>query len=53
MSEARRLERLLDDAAEKHPDRTAVEDESGAAITYRDLAGLSDRLRDRLVHMGV
>lgn len=53
MSDVRRLERLLDDAAEKHPDRIAVEDESGRAISYRDLAGLSDRLRDHLGRMGV
>ncbi|MDA1314935.1 MAG: AMP-binding protein [Acidobacteria bacterium] len=53
MSDVRRLERLLDDAAEKHPDRIAVEDESGRAISYRDLAGLSDRLQRHLQGIGV
>ncbi len=53
MRQARRLEHLLDDVAEKHPDRIAVEDESGAAISYRDLAHLSDRYGQRLRDIGV
>lgn len=53
MSRPRRLDHLLDDTAEKHPDWTAVEDESGAVISYRELALLSDRLSRRLAGMGV
>jgi amino acid adenylation domain-containing protein len=34
------------------PDRVAVRDPSGRAISYRELDQLSDRLRDRLVAMG-
>jgi amino acid adenylation domain-containing protein len=35
------------------PDRVAVEEEGGAAITYRALDALSDRARDRLAAGGV
>lgn len=47
------LHQLLALSAEKFPDRTAVEETAGGVITYRDLDRLSDRLRDRLLHLGV
>ncbi len=40
-------------AARRWPERTAVVDPGQGAITYRDLAALSDRLRDRLAATGV
>jgi amino acid adenylation domain-containing protein len=40
-------------AARRWPDHTAVVDPGQGTITYRDLAALSDRLRDRLVAAGV
>ena len=47
------LPELLDRSAERRPDHVAVEDPPEGAITYRELAELSDRVRDRLVAMGV
>jgi amino acid adenylation domain-containing protein len=48
------LHRFLDDSARLHAESTAVEEpETGTAISYRELAELSDRLRDRLVSLGV
>ncbi len=47
------LHPLLDRAARIHPHHPAIEDEGSGRITYRDLATLSDRLRDRLRHAGV
>ena len=47
------LHQLLDCSAEASPERTAVEGEADQSITYGALAALSDRLRDRLRHMGV
>ena len=44
---------FLDGSAASHPNRTAVENSPGGEITYRDLAALSDRVRDWLVHQGV
>lgn len=47
------LYELLDRAAERFPQHAAIE-ESGAGIaTYAQLKRLSDRLRDRLVSLGV
>ena len=48
----------LDDSAARHPDKIAVEEAASAdpalgAITYRDLASLSERARDRLRRLGV
>ena len=40
-------------AAQRFPDNTAVIEPGHGAITYRDLATLSDRLRDRLSALGV
>jgi amino acid adenylation domain-containing protein len=40
-------------AAQRHPDRIAVVEPGRSALTYRDLANLSDRMRDRLAAYGV
>ena len=53
MAQGLRLERLLDETAARHPERIAVEDEAGAAISYKDLANLSRRVSGRLSAMGV
>lgn len=44
----------LDNPDNQRADRPAVEDPaSGRELSYAELRGLSDRLRDRLVHLGV
>lgn len=53
MNNPNTLHQLLALSAENFPDRIAVEETAGGAITYRDLDKLSDRLRDRLIHLGV
>jgi len=53
MVQVRRLEQLLDEAAARHPQRTAIEDEAGTSISYEDLAVLSRRVSRRLSAMGV
>lgn len=40
-------------AAERHPERVAVVEPGAGEITYRDLARLSGRVRDRLRALGV
>ncbi len=47
------LHALLDQSALRHGDRVAVQEPAGRSITYRALAELSDRVRDRLAHLGV
>jgi amino acid adenylation domain-containing protein len=47
------IHQLLDRSAQISPYHRAVEDDESGAITYQDLATLSDRLRDRLGHIGV
>lgn len=47
------IHQFLDRSAQSHPQHTAVEEDEGRTITYQDLATLSDRLRDRLRHIGV
>jgi amino acid adenylation domain-containing protein len=47
------LHALLDRAVERHSDRTAVAAPDGSAISYGELARLSDRVRDRLLQDGV
>lgn len=47
------LIQLLDESARRFPDRVAVSVPDGPSLTYRDLSDASDRLRDRLVHLGV
>jgi amino acid adenylation domain-containing protein len=47
------LHQLLDHSALVHPQHIAVEDAEGGKLTYRELADLSNQLRDRLSHAGV
>lgn len=47
------LHELLDRTAQRSPFQVAVEDEAAGAITYRDLAALSDRLRDQFRRLGI
>ncbi|MEO8198918.1 MAG: amino acid adenylation domain-containing protein [Gemmatimonadota bacterium] len=47
------LHRMMETAAHRFPDRTAVDDPGKGTMTYQDLARLSDKLRDRLAGMGV
>jgi amino acid adenylation domain-containing protein len=47
------LHGFLTASARRFPDRVAVDDPGRATITYGELDQLSDRLRDRLAHMGV
>ncbi|HZP82515.1 MAG TPA: amino acid adenylation domain-containing protein, partial [Chthonomonadaceae bacterium] len=47
------LHMLLDHSAQRRPEHPAVEEPEQGAITYRELAALSDRLRDRLHALGV
>jgi len=53
MSEGTALQIALDRSAASEPARVAVEEAAGGEIGYRELARLSDRLRDRLAVMGV
>jgi len=50
---ARALHDCLVDSARRFPDRVAVVEPRASSITYRDLDGLSDRVRDRLHAYGV
>jgi amino acid adenylation domain-containing protein len=50
---SRGLHQILEQAATRWPDRIAIEDCTGGSITYRDLASLADRVRERLHHLGV
>jgi len=47
------IHQFLGRNAESRPNHLAVEDAEGRRITFRDLADLSDRVRDRLHHAGV
>lgn len=47
------LHLLLDFSAARLPNKTAVEESEAGSISYHDLAGLSDRVRDRLRATGV
>ena len=53
MNNQKTLDQMLVVSAQKYPDRIAVEKTDDSAITYRDLNLLSDRLRDRLIHLGI
>jgi amino acid adenylation domain-containing protein len=47
------LFQYLDDAVYCWPDNIAVEEPDGNSMTYQELGDLSDRMRDRLVGLGV
>ena len=47
------IHQFLDRSAQISPHHPAVEDDESGTITYQDLATLSNRLRDRLRHVGV
>lgn len=47
------LQAFLERSAARRPDHIAVEDPGFGRLTYHQLNKLADRLRDRLVHMGV
>jgi L-proline---[L-prolyl-carrier protein] ligase len=49
----RALHQLLDVSASRFPGNVAVEEAESSSIRYGELARLSDRLRDRLLGMGV
>jgi amino acid adenylation domain-containing protein len=53
MTTFRALHHDLDASAGRRPDWVALETSERACITYRELAILSDRVRDRLRHLGV
>jgi amino acid adenylation domain-containing protein len=53
MSAARSLAGLLEHSTQAFPDKVAVTVPGGRSVTYAELSALSDRVRDRLVHMGV
>jgi L-proline---[L-prolyl-carrier protein] ligase len=53
MNNQKAIHQLLVLSAQNYPDRIAVEETDGGAITYHDLNQLSDRLKDRLIHLGV
>jgi len=50
---ARSLAGLLEHTAREFPENVAVTVPGGRSVTYSELSALSDRVRDRLVHMGV
>jgi amino acid adenylation domain-containing protein len=47
------LHRYLDDPVTRFADKIAIREASGASITYGGLGRLVDRVRDRLVHLGI
>lgn len=47
------LQRYLENAVARFPERSAIREPGGASVTYAELGALIDRLRDRLVAMGV
>jgi amino acid adenylation domain-containing protein len=47
------LHEFLDASARRTAQRVAVREPGGGWLAYGELAALSDRLRDRLIHMGV
>lgn len=53
MRESRSLHDAFGKAAARFPDRTAIVEPGQGSIGYRELDLLSDRLRDRLVALGV
>jgi amino acid adenylation domain-containing protein len=53
MMDTRALHQLLDISASRFPDNVAVEEAESGSIHYRELASLSDRVRDRLLELRV
>jgi amino acid adenylation domain-containing protein len=51
--EARHLSELLEEAAAKRPEHTALEDEDGRRLSYGDLLRGADRVAARLARWGV
>jgi amino acid adenylation domain-containing protein len=47
------LYEYLDEAARRWPGNIAVREPDGGSVTYRELDDISDRMRDRLVQLGV
>ncbi len=47
------LHQFLENSAQHHPDKIAIEDPGHGAITYQELNRLSDKVRNRLVQRGV
>ncbi|MEO8295383.1 MAG: amino acid adenylation domain-containing protein [Gemmatimonadota bacterium] len=47
------LHEMLEEAARRYPERTAVDDPGGGTLSYAALNRLSDQLRDRLISLGV
>jgi amino acid adenylation domain-containing protein len=43
----------LDASVARHPDKVALVEPGRGTLTYRELGRISDRLRDRLLHLGV
>src|SRR5687767_13974762 len=53
MAPSSALHRGIIEAAKRFPDRPAVQEPGRGGLTYRELDHLSDRVRDRLIAMGV
>jgi amino acid adenylation domain-containing protein len=53
MNSCKSLHQFLLNSARLYPDRTAVEEPGHGILTYQELTDLSDRLRDRLLALGV
>ena len=51
--DGRHLSQLLEEAAQRRPDQTAVEDEHGCRLSYAELMRGADRLAARLARWGV
>jgi len=49
----RTLSNVLRETARRHPDRTAIADQSGATLSYRQLEQQVDRLARGLIELGV
>ncbi len=47
------LHEYFEQSSSEHARRTAIEEADGSTLRYGELADLSDRMRDRLVHAGV
>ena len=51
--DGRHLSHLLDEAARRRPEHTAVEDEHGQRLSYAELLHGADRVATRLARWGV